>query len=125
MRSHVKWIISGVWNNRDIPNRQETQDDYDGDVTHSTFEGLKSLLERIKTGIEVENVFYCEYKLTGGEVHEDIHALTKENYSTLTEKKTLFVFYHFKALGSPLKTQLDILESLHNRILHLENARSM
>ncbi len=121
MRSPIKWIISGAWNNREIPNRQETHQDLDGFVTHSTFEGLKSTLERIKTGIEVGNVFYGEYKMIDGEV--DICALTEETYSTLTEKKTLFVFYHFKALGSPLKSQLDILESLHNRILHLENTR--
>jgi hypothetical protein len=121
MRSHVKWIISGVWNNRDIPNRQETQDDYDGEVTHATFEGLKLKLESIKTGIEVCNVFYGEYKMSGNDV--DIQPLTKETYSALTEDKTLFVFYNFKAPESHFKSQLDILESLHNRILHLENTR--
>ena len=128
MRSKFKWILTEKRNPGDAyfsVHKPDSNHLYDAEILHDSYHDLITKLETIKSTVRVSNITFFDFvSMASGKV---MH-LNAETYRQLKPDHILFVFYimpgpHPDPDGSA-HTELQILESLHKRILRLENMKT-
>ena len=114
MRSQFKWVL--VEKNIHNP---DSEDVYDAEILHNSYHALITKLEKIKPGVRVSNIVFYNFA-SDANGDPKVISLNAETYSKLRPDFLLYVFY---TRESGVGTELQILESLHQRILRLEKMK--
>lgn len=119
MHTKIKWI----WDRSHTGGgpQPETQQFYDDEVEHSSYQELHSKLSGLKPDRRISHI--VRFNLAEVDRGGDVRTLDAGTYGRLTEYDYLYVFCARSV--AQMESELAVLESLHKRILRLENMKAM